>query len=115
MKGVHPVNLVHDVFHRLSFVGTLPIGCSFNMKISDILSTVTTLGFRVKLSDSFSQWLTFKLSGITYVVRKIKFKLLFPGPWLNKQKPLQLINPMRLSSSEGSRISSPVMTKVQSS
>ena len=31
------------------------------------------------------QWLTFKLSGITYLGGKIKFKLLFHGPkWLSK-------------------------------
>ena len=33
-----------------------------------------------------SQWLTFKLFGITYLVGKIKFKLLFHGPWLSKSR-----------------------------
>ena len=30
--------------------------------------------------DLLSQWLTFKLFRITYLVGKIKFKLLFHGP-----------------------------------
>ncbi len=34
---------------------------------------------------SLSQWLTFELLGVTYLVGKIKFKLLFHGPkWLSK-------------------------------
>ena len=34
--------------------------------------------------DLLSQWLTFKLLGIPYLVGKVKFKLLFHGPkWLS--------------------------------
>ena len=40
-----------------------------------------------KNTNLLSQWLTFKLFGITYLVGKIKFKLLFHGPkWLGKLK-----------------------------
>ena len=36
--------------------------------------------------DLLSQWLAFKLLGITYLVGKIKFELLFNGPkWLSKK------------------------------
>ena len=40
---------------------------------------------RFPILGLLSQWLTFKLSGITYLVREIKFKGLFHGPkWLSK-------------------------------
>jgi len=50
-------------------------------------TVITKVGRRLSKSnvvlddvDLLGQWLNFKLFGITYSVRKIKFKLLFQGP-----------------------------------
>ena len=59
------------------------------------VSEVVTVRFGAYEGDLLGQWLSFKLFGITYLVGKIKFKLLFQGPlakWVNSS-PLKSFNP----------------------
>ena len=69
-KGIDLGNFFHDVFPPVGHL-KLPLDVRESQKESPKNS-----GLGIIL---LGQWLNFKLFGITYLVRKIKFKLFFAG------------------------------------